>query len=324
MQRRQRGRGARQRRARPARGRTCAWACIVAAPPGSARRPAPTTSASAARMAANRRIGTYGGRSVVGRRRTLLEYGVLPGQASRRRRHPHCGPGASRSRAAVPHGFSLTSISRAFMAEPETATLAVASLPSSDDLERATAFTREPFLLEGEDAATALAPARPRRRALDAALAELDEGAKVPSTHWRRRWSLLLGLDRLLSQDEPALVDGTVLSAHQVDALSGTLTALLAEAQRNGNGRSNGRGRRRAAELASAGPARARRICPRSCARTRTATRIRSTGRTPTRTSPRPPTTPTPPSASGSSTRPAPARPSPRSASSRRRAPAAS
>ena len=89
------------------------------------------------------------------------------------------------------------------MAEPETATLAVASLPSSDDLERAASFTREPFLLEGEDAATALAPGTPRRRALDAALAELDEGAKVPSTHWRRHWSLLLGLDRLLSQDEP-------------------------------------------------------------------------------------------------------------------------
>ena len=123
------------------------------------------------------------------------------------------------------------------MAEPETATLAVASLPSSDDLERATSFTREPFLLEGEDAATALAPGTPRRRALDSVLAELDEGHKVPSTRWRRRWSLLLGLDRLLSQDEPALVDGTVLSAHQVDALSGTLTALLAEAQRNGNGR---------------------------------------------------------------------------------------
>ena len=31
-----------------------------------------------------------------------------------------------------------------------------------------------------------------------------------------------------------------MLSAHQVDALSGTLTALLAEAQRNGNGNSNG------------------------------------------------------------------------------------
>jgi ribonuclease E len=138
------------------------------------------------------------------------------------------------------------------MAEPETATLAVAPLPSSDDLERASAFTREPFLLEGEEVETALAPGTPRRRALDSALAELDEGAKVPSTRWRRRWSLLLGLDRLLSQDEPALVDGTVLSAHQVDALSGTLTALLAESQRNGNGRSNGAVSDEPLELASA------------------------------------------------------------------------
>ena len=167
------------------------------------------------------------------------------------------------------------------MAEPETATLAVATLPSSDDLERATSFAREPFLLEGEDAATALAPGTPRRRALDSVLAELDEGHKVPSTRWRRRWSLLLGLDRLLSQDEPALVDGTVLSAHQVDALSGTLTALLAEAQRNGNGRVQ---RRRLPTSRSSSRPRAcpaRRSCRRSCARTRTATRIRSTGRDP-------------------------------------------
>ena len=128
------------------------------------------------------------------------------------------------------------------MAEPDTATLAVAPLPSSADLERAEAFTREPFLLEGEDPAVSLAPGTPRRAALDWALAELDDGATAPSTKWRRRWSLLLGLDRLLSQDEPTLVDGTVLSAHQVDALSGTLTALLAESQRgaNGNGRANG------------------------------------------------------------------------------------
>src|SRR3954449_5403449 len=115
------------------------------------------------------------------------------------------------------------------MAEPETATLAVAPLPSSDDLERATSFTREPFLTEGEDAATALTPGTPRRRALDLALAEIEGGATVPSVHWRRHWSLMLGLERLLAQDEPTLVDGTVLSAHQVDALSGTLTALLAE-----------------------------------------------------------------------------------------------
>src|SRR5215213_11472039 len=121
------------------------------------------------------------------------------------------------------------------MAEPDTATLAAAPLPSSGDLERAEAFTREPFLLEGEDAAVALAPGMPRRAALDWALKELDEGATAPSSKWRRRWSLLLGLDRVLSQDEPALVDGTVLSAHQVDALSGTLTALLADRLKTGD-----------------------------------------------------------------------------------------
>ncbi|HYI18720.1 MAG TPA: hypothetical protein VD836_08410, partial [Solirubrobacteraceae bacterium] len=111
------------------------------------------------------------------------------------------------------------------MAEPDTATLPGAPLPSSDDLARAEAFAREPFLLEGEDAAVSLAPGMPRRVALDWVLKELAEGHTSPSSKWRRRWSLLLGLDRLLSQDEPALVDGTVLSAHQVDALSGTLTA---------------------------------------------------------------------------------------------------
>src|SRR6185312_3042962 len=116
----------------------------------------------------------------------------------------------------------------------------LATIPSIDEIERAAAFTREPFLTEGEDAASSLAPGTPRRRALDAALAELETGATVPSVAWRRQWSLLLGLERLLSQDEPTLVDGTVLSAHQVDALSGTLTALYAEIQRNGNGSGNG------------------------------------------------------------------------------------
>ena len=111
-----------------------------------------------------------------------------------------------------------------------------ATLPSIEEIERASAFAREPFLTEGEDAASALAPGTPRRRALDSALEELEAGAKVPSPHWRRQWSLLLGLERLLSQDEPHLVDGTVLSAHQVDALSGTLTALLADRLKNGDG----------------------------------------------------------------------------------------
>ena len=114
------------------------------------------------------------------------------------------------------------------MAEPTT--VAAMALPSDDDIARAEAFTREPFVHPGEEPAVALAPGTPRRRALDQALAELDAGSKIPSTAWRREYSLLLGLERVLSEEEPKLADGTVLSAHQVDALSGTLTALLAEA----------------------------------------------------------------------------------------------
>src|SRR5690606_8603897 len=97
-------------------------------------------------------------------------------------------------------------------------------------------FTRERFVHDGEQPAEALAPGSARRRALDAALAELRAGARVPSVGWRREYALLLGLERLLSEDEPRLADGTVLNPHQVDALSGTLTALMAEVQRSGNG----------------------------------------------------------------------------------------
>jgi ribonuclease E len=120
------------------------------------------------------------------------------------------------------------------MAESPAVAQAAASIPGSAEIKRAEKLVRERFLHEGEDAAVALVPGSPRRRALDMALAELKEGAKYPSTAWRRELSLLLGLERVLSEDEPKLVDGTVLSAHQVDALSGTLTALLAEAQRSG------------------------------------------------------------------------------------------
>ncbi len=126
------------------------------------------------------------------------------------------------------------------MAESPAVVQAAASIPSSAEIKRAEKLVRERFLHEGEEAAVALAQGSPRRRALDMALAELKEGAKHPSTAWRRKFSLLLGLERVLSEDEPKLVDGTVLSAHQVDALSGTLTALLAEAQRSGGG-GNGR-----------------------------------------------------------------------------------
>ena len=133
--------------------------------------------------------------------------------------------------------------------------------PSPAAIARAELFTRERFVYEGESLEDALAAGSARRDALDAALAEIESGAKHPSIAWRRQYALLLGLERLLSEDEPHLVDGTVLSAHQVDALSGTLTALLAEAQlaggngpaatgTPGNGNGNGNG---GAPLASAG-----------------------------------------------------------------------
>jgi ribonuclease E len=136
------------------------------------------------------------------------------------------------------------------MAESTTVALAAAPIPSSADIARAEKFVRERFLHDGEDPAAVLTPGCARRRALDAALVELQDKAKYPSTAWRREFSLLLGLERLLSDDEPRLHDGTELSAHQVDALSGTLTALLAESERSANG--NGRAAASPELLASA------------------------------------------------------------------------
>jgi ribonuclease E len=124
--------------------------------------------------------------------------------------------------------------------------------PEPAAIARAELFTREQFVYEGETLEDALSPGSARRAAVDAALAEIDAGADKPSIEWRRRFSLLLGLERLLSEEEPHLADGTVLSAHQVDALSGTLTALMAEAQRNGNGSGNGAVMVPPAQLASA------------------------------------------------------------------------
>jgi superfamily II DNA or RNA helicase len=126
---------------------------------------------------------------------------------------------------------------------------ASAAVPSSADIDRAATFAREPFLLDGEGP-EALAPGTARRRALDAALAEIDAGAEEPSIEWRRAFSLLLGLERLLSEEPPKLRDGAELNPHQVDALSGTLTELLAEQQVAIDGEANGNGTTAAAEKA--------------------------------------------------------------------------
>jgi ribonuclease E len=117
------------------------------------------------------------------------------------------------------------------------------AVPSAADIERAADFAREPFLLEGEGP-EALAPGTARREALDAAISELDQGHENPSIEWRRSFSLLLGLERLLAEEPPKLRDGAELNPHQVDALSGTLTELIAEQQvaLNGGGRNGGNG----------------------------------------------------------------------------------
>ena len=115
-----------------------------------------------------------------------------------------------------------------------------ASPVSGDGLKRAEEFARESFVLNGEDPVQALAPGTARRIALDDALAEIAAARDEPSIEWRRKYSLMLGLERLLSEEEPHLADGAVLSAHQVDALSGTLIALTSEVQVAA--RSNGRG----------------------------------------------------------------------------------
>jgi ribonuclease E len=109
---------------------------------------------------------------------------------------------------------------------------------------RAEAWAGEPFVREGEDPAEALGEGTARRRALDEALAEMDAGLKSPSVQWKVRYGLLLGLERVLAGPDPRTAAGTALRRHQVDALAGMLTELIAASQRydeaNGNGNGNG------------------------------------------------------------------------------------
>jgi ribonuclease E len=106
---------------------------------------------------------------------------------------------------------------------------------------QAEAWAGEPFLHPDEDPVVALAPDTARRRALDDALAEMESGAREPSYEWKIRYALMLGLERVLSQSPPKLESGTELRRHQIDALAGMLTELIAATQKtapelNGNG----------------------------------------------------------------------------------------
>ena len=107
---------------------------------------------------------------------------------------------------------------------------------------RAETWAGEPLLHDGEDPTTVLAPGTARRRALQDARAELDAGRTEPSSEWKVRYGLMLGLERVLSERPPRLASGTELRRHQIDALAGMLTELIAATQKqvddlNGNGK---------------------------------------------------------------------------------------
>ncbi len=132
------------------------------------------------------------------------------------------------------------------MADTTELAASAASAPTSADIERVQEFTREPVLLAGETFED-LGEGSARRQAFDAALAEVAEGFEEPSPEWRREFSLLLGLERVLAEDKPLLLDGAELNEHQVDALSGTLAAIIAEQEepgsnKAGDGGGNGNG----------------------------------------------------------------------------------
>src|SRR5919197_4058946 len=105
---------------------------------------------------------------------------------------------------------------------------------------RAEAWAGEPFLHPDEDPVAVLAPDTARRRALDDALAEIEAGNREPSYEWKMRYALMLGLERVLSGRPPKLASRTELRRHQIDALAGMLTELIAATQIepdvNGNG----------------------------------------------------------------------------------------
>src|SRR6266536_1018356 len=121
--------------------------------------------------------------------------------------------------------------------EQRTATPAMDDLVA--DAQKAGDWAGEPLLHNDEDPAQVLATGTARRNALDEALAEIEARRETPSSQWKVDFALMLGLERVLSEKPPRLASGTELRRHQVDALAGMLTELIAAHQKaavNGNG----------------------------------------------------------------------------------------
>jgi ribonuclease E len=134
----------------------------------------------------------------------------------------------------APHALSET-ITHSPTDSDEAAAIRVDAL-------RAEAWAGEPILRSDEDPDAVLSPGTARRRALDDALTEIAQGREEPSAEWKVLYALLLGLERVLSEKPPHLASGTELRRHQVDALAGMLTELIAAAQKPANGNGNGNG----------------------------------------------------------------------------------
>ena len=133
---------------------------------------------------------------------------------------------------------------------PEATTIPTLTSDTSENLTAAArtaeSWLGEPFLHPDEDPLQALAPGGARRAALDDALAEMHAGLAKPSAGWKVRYGLMLGLERVLTEDPARTAAGTELRRHQTDALAGMLAELIAATQRpaeengNGNGHANG------------------------------------------------------------------------------------
>ncbi|MBA2461394.1 MAG: DEAD/DEAH box helicase family protein [Actinobacteria bacterium] len=112
----------------------------------------------------------------------------------------------------------------------------------ASDALRAQEWAGEPFLHPGEDPGEVLAPGTARLAALEDALAEIAAGRRTPSPRWKVRFGLMLGLERVLSSKPPTTAAGTELRKHQIDALAGMLTELIAATQRDAVEEENGNG----------------------------------------------------------------------------------
>ena len=123
---------------------------------------------------------------------------------------------------------------------------------TSDTSENLTAAARtaeswfgEPFLQPDEDPLQALAPGTARRSALDDALAEMDAGRRRRRPAGRCATGSCSASSACSPRTRPRTAAGTELRRHQIDALAGMLTELIAATQRPAEENGNGNGQRR-------------------------------------------------------------------------------